>query len=102
LPKLGQWRKFSGLGTAFKTKGAAHGFSEAIINNQFAFLGGKQGLWQVTRIDNLIGEPFDFLTWFEFAPEHTQAFEALLERLRATREWNFVEREVDIRLMRLV
>jgi chlorite dismutase len=49
-----------------------------------------------------IGEPFDFLTWFEFAPEHTQAFEALLERLRVTREWSYVEREVDIRLTRLV
>jgi chlorite dismutase len=49
-----------------------------------------------------IGEPFDFLTWFEYAPEHTKAFEALLERLRVTREWDYVEREVDIRLMRLV
>jgi chlorite dismutase len=186
-------------------------FSEIKMNNRYTFLGGKQGLWQVTRIDNLIGvgletverldvingepdeinanwvlrgltsnvryatrvevnalkqiqptlnrpealcaalipikktsqwwdlsqderreifeetshhneigmdylpavarrlhhcrdigEPFDFLTWFEFAPEHTQAFEVLLERLRATREWNFVEREVDIRLTRLV
>lgn len=45
-----------------------------------------------------LGEPFDFLTWFEFAPEHQANFEALLRDLRSTREWAFVEREVDIRL----
>jgi len=47
-----------------------------------------------------IGEPFDFLTWFEFAPEHETAFDAMLKRLRATPEWRYVEREVDIRLQR--
>lgn len=47
-----------------------------------------------------IGEPFDFLTWFEFAPEHRGAFDELLSRLRATAEWEFVEREVEIRLER--
>lgn len=45
-----------------------------------------------------IGEPFDFLTWFEYAPEHASDFDELLDRLRVTREWDFVEREVDIRL----
>jgi hypothetical protein len=45
-----------------------------------------------------LGEPFDFLTWFEYAPEHADAFEQLVDRLRSTREWAFVEREVDIRL----
>lgn len=45
-------------------------------------------------------EPFDFLTWFEFAPEHADAFEHLLERLRASEEWSYVDREVDIRLLR--
>lgn len=44
-----------------------------------------------------IGEPFD-LTWFEYAPEHASAFDELLNRLRVTREWDFVEREVEIRL----
>ncbi|SEG66566.1 MULTISPECIES: chlorite dismutase family protein [unclassified Methylobacterium] len=48
-----------------------------------------------------LGEPFDFLTWFEFAPEHESAFEALVAALRATHEWTFVEREVDIRLTRV-
>ncbi len=47
-----------------------------------------------------LGEPFDFLTWFEFAPEHTAVFDEMLARLRATEEWRYVEREVDIRLTR--
>ena len=47
-----------------------------------------------------IGEPFDFLTWFEYAPEHSASFEALVLRLRTTAEWRYVEREVDIRLAR--
>jgi chlorite dismutase len=47
-----------------------------------------------------LGEPFDFLTWFEFAPEHEAAFDALLRELRASEEWRYVEREVEIRLTR--
>jgi len=47
-----------------------------------------------------LGEPFDFLTWFEFAPEHEAAFDALLVELRASEEWKYVEREVEIRLTR--
>ena len=47
-----------------------------------------------------LGEPFDFLTWFEFAPEHEPVFDELLRVLRATEEWRWVEREVDIRLTR--
>lgn len=45
-----------------------------------------------------LGEPFDFLTWFEYAPEHSDAFEDLVHRLRQTAEWKYVDREVDIRL----
>jgi chlorite dismutase len=47
-----------------------------------------------------LGEPFDFLTWFEYAPEDAAGFEQLVERLRRTREWGYVEREIDIRLSR--
>jgi len=47
-----------------------------------------------------LGEPFDFLTWFEFSEAHAAAFETLVGRLRETDEWRFVEREVDIRLSR--
>lgn len=47
-----------------------------------------------------LGEAFDFLTWFEYAPEHAGLFEELVGRLRASEEWAFVEREVDVRLTR--
>jgi len=47
-----------------------------------------------------LGEPFDFLTWFEYAPEHADAFEELVAKLRTTAEWAYVEREIDIRLER--
>jgi chlorite dismutase len=45
-------------------------------------------------------EPFDFLTWFEYAPSDSEAFEELVQALRASPEWEYVEREVDIRLTR--
>ena len=45
-------------------------------------------------------EPFDFLTWFDYAPESASSFEDLVAELRATEEWKFVEGEVDIRLAR--
>jgi chlorite dismutase len=47
-----------------------------------------------------LGEPFDFITWFEYAPEHAGLFEELVGMLRATEEWTYVEREVDVRLVR--
>jgi len=47
-----------------------------------------------------LGEPFDFLTWFEYAPRDAASFEDLVGRLRETPEWGYVEREVDIRLAR--
>lgn len=45
-------------------------------------------------------EPFDFLTWFEFAPRDEGGFDELLARLRASEEWRYVKREVDVRLER--
>lgn len=45
-------------------------------------------------------EPFDFLTWFDYAPQDEPAFEQLLDALRRSPEWDYVEREVDIRLSR--
>lgn len=47
-----------------------------------------------------LGEQFDFLTWFEYPPEASAAFDDLVRRLRETPEWSFVDREVDIRLRR--
>lgn len=45
-------------------------------------------------------EPFDFLTWFEYAPCDSAAFDELVQALRASPEWEYVDREVDIRLVR--
>jgi hypothetical protein len=45
-----------------------------------------------------LGEDFEFLTWFEYAPQDEVAFEDLVQSPRATLEWRFVDREVDIRL----
>jgi chlorite dismutase len=45
-------------------------------------------------------EPFDFLTWFEYAESDVAAFDTLLNALRASIEWAYVEREIDIRLVR--
>jgi len=47
-----------------------------------------------------LGGPFDFLTWFEFAPERSADFDELVLRLRASEEWKYVDRELDIRLVR--
>ena len=48
-----------------------------------------------------IGGEFDFLTWFEYAPSDEEAFEELLYKLRSTEEWNYVEREVDMRWIKV-
>lgn len=47
-----------------------------------------------------LGGPFDFLTWFEFAPADQNAFDDLLGRLRETEEWKYVTREVEVRVRR--
>ena len=45
-----------------------------------------------------LGEPFDFLTWFEYAAKDANSFEELVQLLRASEEWKYVDWEVDIRL----
>ena len=47
-----------------------------------------------------LGEPFDFLTWFEFAEADAGAFDELVGRLRETEEWRYVLREVEVRVRR--
>jgi hypothetical protein len=42
--------------------------------------------------------PFDFIGFLDFAPKSEAAFDAMLVQLRATREWSYMEREIDIRL----
>jgi len=51
--------------------------------------------------DLSVVQPFDFLTWFEFAPSQERSFNELLHRLRSSPEWTYVEREVEIRLERV-
>ncbi len=46
-----------------------------------------------------VAQPFDFVTWFEYAPADSAAFDDLVAALRATPEWAYVDREVDIRLV---
>lgn len=43
-------------------------------------------------------QPYDFVTWFEFAPASEAMFDELVGRLRATEEWQYVTRETDVRL----
>ena len=50
--------------------------------------------------DLMENEPFDFLTWFEFAPSDSGAFDELVAKLRSSEEWTYVDREIDIRLVR--
>jgi hypothetical protein len=45
-------------------------------------------------------EPFDFLTWFEYASADAHAFDDLVAELRASEEWRYVDRESDIRVQR--
>ncbi|WP_245958136.1 chlorite dismutase family protein [Roseimicrobium gellanilyticum] len=44
-------------------------------------------------------EPFDFLTFFDYPETEVTAFEDLVATLRATEEWKYVDREVDVRLV---
>ena len=47
-----------------------------------------------------LGEPFDVVTWFEYAPKDAKIFDELANALRSSLEWQYVEREIDIRLVR--
>ncbi len=46
------------------------------------------------------GEKFDSVTWFEYAPQDASIFDAMVDVLRSSEEWRYVEREIDIRLVR--
>jgi hypothetical protein len=66
---------------------------------------GLEALPQVARRlhhcrDLATTEPFDFLTWFDFREEDRPKFDDLLGALRASEEWQYVEREVEIRVRR--
>lgn len=46
-------------------------------------------------------EPFDFLTIFDYDKQHATAFDDMMAELRATEEWKYVDREFDMRLVRI-
>lgn len=45
-------------------------------------------------------QPFDFITLFDYTKADANAFEDLVAELRTTEEWKYVEREIDIRMVR--
>lgn len=45
-------------------------------------------------------QPFEFITWFEYAPPDSVAFDDLVGAVRASPEWKYVDRDIDIRLAR--
>jgi hypothetical protein len=46
-------------------------------------------------------EPFDLLGFLDFAPDDEAALDDMLGELRATPEWSFMDREIDVRLSRV-
>jgi hypothetical protein len=50
--------------------------------------------------DFAANSPFDFLGFLDFAPEDEPAYDEMVALLRATPEWAFYDREIDIRLTR--
>ena len=67
---------------------------------------GMQALPQIARRlhhcrDLETPQPFDFLTWFDFKAADASKFDDLLGALRATEEWQYVDREIEIRVQRL-
>lgn len=50
--------------------------------------------------DLAAAQPYDFLTWFEYAAADEAHFNTLLQELRATPEWRYVDSECEIRLLR--
>lgn len=45
-----------------------------------------------------LGQPFDFLTWFEYSSAHEEQFEELCYTLRKAEEWKYVIRDIDFRM----
>ena len=55
--------------------------------------------WQHRRD---VSDQFDDVTWFEYAPRDSAAFDDLLALWHASEEWEYVERDCDIRLVHAV
>lgn len=50
--------------------------------------------------DLSVQEPFDFITLFDYEKKDAEAFEELVAALRETEEWEYVDWEIDLRLVR--
>ncbi len=48
-----------------------------------------------------LGEPFDFLMWFEYSPGDAALIDEVIASIRESEEWRYVEREADVRLVRM-
>lgn len=66
------------------------------ISDGFGFIPAIARRFQYSRE---LGAPFDFVTWFEYDVEDASIFDELLNVLRTSEEWNYVEREIEIRLV---
>ncbi|MFK8110757.1 MAG: chlorite dismutase family protein [Rubripirellula sp.] len=49
--------------------------------------------------DLATSQSFDFVTWFEFAAQDTGVFDDLMAELRETEEWQYIDREYELRLV---
>jgi hypothetical protein len=47
-----------------------------------------------------LGEPFDMVTWFEYSSRDQSIFDDLAGALRSSIEWQYIERDVEIRLVK--
>ena len=73
----------------------------------FTFSGGSASGWRVRSQLPYIGRPLAPVSFINVIngnaptpdPAHGAAFEELLVELRASEEWKYVDREVDIRLV---
>jgi hypothetical protein len=46
-----------------------------------------------------VREPFDFVTWFEYAPQDASIFDDLVTAMRSSEDWHYVEREIVIKMV---
>lgn len=56
----------------------------------------RRTLFHCRDLGRDLGSPFDFLTWFEFDQAYDEGFRHLLDALRASEEWRYVDHEVEL------
>jgi len=63
----------------------------------FSFVGGEIGPWRVVDMSTVVGGAVADVTRLNIV---TGVFDELVAELRATEEWAYVDREIDIRVAR--